>query len=164
MAQLIAPVLFKIQRVKCLRCLADSNHSCNYVVFRISGSSDGIETRLRVGLSGVWIPERQESFLFSKRSKPAVVPIQSPIQLVRHFLSRDKADLRPRPGLRMNGALLLLPLYAFMVWTRTDFLWHLRFHFGEYQQHDTSEYDTVYFGVPSVWRVEKFLLPWGWRA
>ena len=64
----------------------------------------------------------------SKSSRPSLWPTQPPIQRAPGFLPRCKAarawrwPLRVVPRLRMNGAVLLLPLYAFTVWPEMTLL------------------------------------------
>jgi hypothetical protein len=65
--------------------------------------------------------------MFSKKSRPAMKPIQPPVQRMPVFLSgvnqpgREVNHLHPYirlvPRLRMSGVFLLLPLYTFMART-----------------------------------------------
>ena len=55
-------------------------------------------------------------FVFVKASRPDLGSLQPPVQRVSGFFPRAKANhfyLVPRS--RMNGAILLLPLYTFML-------------------------------------------------
>ena len=67
----------------------------------------------------------QETFLFSKMSRPALGPTQPPIHWVPGSFPGSKevgalkltTHLNLVLRLRMSGTIPLLPLYAFMVWT-----------------------------------------------
>jgi hypothetical protein len=59
---------------------------------------------------------RSKSFPFSKMSRPAVMPTQSPVFMSMKF--------SPPTCVNVNkGAIPPLPLYAFMVWTRTFYFY-----------------------------------------
>jgi hypothetical protein len=64
-------------------------------------------------------------------SRPALGPFQPPIQWVPGFLPGSKwpdhdltTHLHLVPGLKMSGAMPLLPLYASMAWTGETLLYN----------------------------------------
>jgi hypothetical protein len=79
-----------------------------------------IVTRLRAGRSGICVPAGARDFSLQK-TIPALGPTQPPIQWVLSRRSCDRGVTlttdRLAAGLRMSGAVPLLPLYAFVAWT-----------------------------------------------
>jgi len=69
----------------------------------------------------------QETFLFSKVPRPVLCSTKSPVQLVPGFTFRGKHEwgliLTPHlglgPSLKTSGGVPILPVYAFLEWTRT---------------------------------------------
>ena len=86
-------------------------------------------TGLWAGQSGVQLPAGQMIFLFNKTSWPFVGPTQLSIQYVSKFFpsvqrleSEVTNHLYVVPRLRTSGAIPQLPLYDFMAWRGTTFL------------------------------------------
>jgi hypothetical protein len=83
-----------------------------------------IVANLRAGRSGVGIRQVQDIFLFTKPSRPALGPTQSPIKAVTGVLSpvvkRPGSEVHNSPPysaeVQMSGAIHILPLYAFTAW------------------------------------------------
>ena len=84
----------------------------------------GIVTRLWAGWSGIWFPVEERDFFICKMSKVALEPIQLPIQWATGALSAGLQQLGCMKytthfwlvlSLRMNGTVILLLFYAFML-------------------------------------------------
>jgi hypothetical protein len=113
------------------------------VLFRISvfsyqyhkqDSVVSIQTRLRAGRHGVQIPAGQGDPPPPPPSKNRMAPgpNESPIQQLPRFIPGRKAasadiDHSPDPvsRLRMSGAVYLLPLHPFMMWTGKTLLFNM---------------------------------------
>jgi hypothetical protein len=89
----------------------------------------GIVERPRTDRAGFESLQGQRILFFSRMSRPAVGPIQPPVQCVPGFTPGGwsgpsvmyTTDHKLAPSLRMSGTIPLLPPYAFMAWTERFF-------------------------------------------
>lgn len=112
------------------------------VFYHFDGSQDSvvsIMTMVQDGWSGFKSWQGQESFLFSKMTRPFLEPIQSPVQQVPEFFSGvqqmgHQVDHSPSASTDIkNGAIPLLPMHIFTVWTGTTLPLHPSLSLGYLQ-------------------------------
>jgi hypothetical protein len=82
-------------------------------------SSVGLATRYGLGGPGI---ESRWGRDFPHPSRLALGPTQPPIQWIPRLFPRDKADGAWRRRKRKSRAILLLPLWTFVVFSRVNFL------------------------------------------
>ena len=116
------------------QCLKWQNHMTiilSEVAVLKTGTLCLINTKfmMLLGAYGFIYWQKQDTFLFSNIARPVLGPTQPPLQWVpRSFLAKSgwgvqlTTHMHLLQRLRMTGAITLLPLHAFKVWTETILL------------------------------------------